>query len=384
MNIEDNKIIMDILNEQNEPVDRKELWLMSGMDTEEFNNAVSYLESTGDIVLLNQNRSKKISLPKSAGYLKATIVRHSGSFCFAHPEDEGMADIFIPGASDKGAMPGDTVMIRNITMEVKGPAGEVYKILEKGSRVITGIYLKNSFEHSKDGYIQPDAGFSHALPIVKGGSLKAKNGDKVKAAVSFDKKTKRINARVIKIYGAADSAKICADAIIDANGIPTKFTVAVKHEAAMAAAMPITDEEMARRLDLRDEPIFTIDGADAKDLDDAISVKKLDRGWELGVHIADVSYYVREGTLLDESAMDRGTSVYFADRVIPMLPVEISNGCCSLNAGTKKLTFSAIMTLDEKADLIDYRFEKSVIVSKVRGVYSEVNEIIDGTASDEL
>ena len=382
MNTEDNKTIIDILNEKNEALDRKELWLMSGMDTEDFNNAVSYLESKGDIIIIKNGKEKKISLPKNEGYLRATIVRHSGSFCFAHPEYESIADVFIPGASDKGAMPGDTVILRNITMEPKGPAGEVYKIIEKGSRIITGIYLKSPY--GKDGMIQPDTGFAHSLPIVKGGSLKAKNGDKVKAAVAFDKKTKKINARVIKIYGAADSAKICADAIIDANGIPTKFTVAVKHEAAMAAAMPITDDEIAKRLDLRDEPIFTIDGEDAKDLDDAISVKKLDNGWELGVHIADVSHYVREGTLLDDSAMDRGTSVYFADRVIPMLPVEISNGCCSLNANTKKLTFSAIMTLDEKAELIDYRFEKSVIVSKVRGVYSEVNKIIDGTADESL
>ena len=384
MNKEDNKLIMEILNGQSEPVERKELWLMSKMDTEDFNNAVSYLESMGDIVTLKEGRVKKVALPKNAGYLKATIVRHSGGFCFAQPEDESVADVFIHGADDKGAMPGDLVLLKNITMEAKGPAGVVHKIIEKGTRVITGVYMKNPLMHNKDGFIEADEGFAHALPIVKGGSLKAKNGDKVKAAVAFDQKTKKIYARVIKIYGRADSAKICADAIIDAAGIPTKFTVPVKREAALAAAMPITDEEIAKRLDLRDEPIFTIDGADAKDLDDAISVKKLAKGWELGVHIADVSHYVREGTRLDESAMDRGTSVYFADRVIPMLPVEISNGCCSLNAGTKKLTFSAIMTLDEKGELVDYRFEKSVIVSKVRGVYSEVNEIIDGTASAEI
>ena len=373
MNKEDNKLIIEILNGQSEPVERKELWLMSKMDTEDFNNAVSYLESMGDIVTLKEGRVKKITLPKNAGYLKATIVRHSGGFC-----------LFIHGADDKGAMPGDLVLLKNITMEAKGPAGVVHKIIEKGTRVITGVYMKNPLMHNKDGFIEADEGFAHALPIVKGGSLKAKNGDKVKAAVAFDQKTKKIYARVIKIYGRADSAKICADAIIDGAGIPTKFTVPVKREAAMAAAMPITDDEIAKRLDLRDEPIFTIDGADAKDLDDAISVKKLAKGWELGVHIADVSHYVREGTRLDESAMDRGTSVYFADRVIPMLPVEISNGCCSLNAGTKKLTFSAIMTLDEKGELIDYRFEKSVIVSKVRGVYSEVNEIIEGSASAEI
>ncbi len=384
MNTEDNNLIMDILAQQSEPVDRKELWLMSGLDTEEFNNAVSCLEGRGEIVLLHENRTKKIALPQMAGYVRATIVRNAGSFCFAHPEEEGLADVYIHSGDEKGAMPGDRVLLKNIRMEERGPAGQVHKLLEKGSRVVTGIYEKGAYGHHKDGFVTPDTGFSHALSVVKGGSLKAKHGDKVKAAIAYDKKSGKITARVIKIYGRADSARICADAIIDAAGIPTKFTVAVKHEAAMAAAQPVTEEEIAKRLDLRDEPIFTIDGEDAKDLDDAISVKKLSNGWELGVHIADVSHYVREGTLLDDSAMDRGTSVYFADRVIPMLPVEISNGCCSLNAGTKKLTFSAILTLDEKAELIDYRFEKSVIVSKVRGVYAEVNAIIDGTADEAL
>ena len=206
----------------------------------------------------------------------------------------------------------------------------------------------------------PDSDYSFHLQIPRGGSLKSKPGDKVKASVYYDQKEKRIYARVIKVYGKAESAKICSDAIIESYGIPVKFPVPVKHEAALAAAMPITDEEVSRRLDLTSEPIFTIDGADAKDLDDAISVKKLENGWELGVHIADVSHYVTKGSRLDEEAQLRGTSVYFSDRVIPMLPVEISNGCCSLNAGTKKLTFSAIMTLDDKAELIDYRFEKTL------------------------
>ena len=251
----------------------------------------------------------------------------------------------------------------------------------EGSGEGSGVIMSESGGKT---YIMPDGDYSFSLRIPQGGSLKSKPGDKVKASVYYDQKERRIYARVIKVYGRADSAKICSDAIIDSYGIPTKFPVPVRHEAALRAGAGITEQELAGRLDLTDEPIFTIDGADAKDLDDAISVKKLAKGWELGVHIADVSHYVTKGSLLDEEAQLRGTSVYFSDRVIPMLPVELSNGCCSLNAGTRKLTFSAIITLDEKAGLVDYRFVKSVIVSKVRGVYSEVNAILDGTADDEL
>ena len=381
MNEKDNEIILSTLAEQTEPVGRQELQILSGiLETEDFNNVISYLELKGQLVIVNR---KKVALPNVAGYVAATIVRLSRGFCFAQPEDGSMDDIFIHASSSKGAMPGDKVLVRNIVMREKGPDGEVFKILEKGSRIITGIVEREKGKAGK-AYVMPDHHFSYHLRIVQGGELKSKNGDKVKAAVNYDPKDKKIYARVIKIYGRADSAKICADAIIDANGIPNKFSVAIKHEAALASARPITEEEIAKRLDLRDEPIFTIDGADAKDLDDAVSVKKLDNGWELGVHIADVSHYVTEGSRLDEEAMERGTSVYFADRVIPMLPVEISNGCCSLNPDVKKLTFSAIMKLDENAELVDYRFEKSVIISKVRGVYSEVNRILDGTASDDL
>lgn len=380
MNKEVNEIVLSTLERFNEPIERRDLQIECGaLENEEFNNALSYLEKRGLIII---NR-KKVGLPRTMGCAAATIVRASRGFSFAAPEEEGLDDIFIHAAATKGAMPGDRVMIKNITLGGKGPSGEVDKILEHGERIITGTVELPDRRNGKT-YIMPDSGFAFHLQIPKGGSLKSKPGEKVKASVYYDQKERRIYARVIKIYGRAESAKICSDAIIDSYGIPTKFPVPVKHEAAMAAAQPITEEEMARRLDLTAEPIFTIDGADAKDLDDAISVKRIEGGWELGVHIADVSHYVTNGSMLDEEARRRGTSVYFSDRVIPMLPVELSNGCCSLNAGTKKLTFSAIMRLDEKAGLVDYRFEKSVIESKVRGVYSEVNAILDGTATDEL
>lgn len=381
MKQEDNEKLLALLQEQGEPMECSELMRLTGFETTRFNNAVAYLESSGDIVSVV--RRKKIALAETAGYYKATIVRQNRWFSFAQPFDADMGDVFVHSSAAKGAMPGDIVLLKKIMDSEKGLSGEIDKILSKGSRIITGV-IEREKGRKGQAYILPDTGFAYQLRIVPGGELKSKDGDKVKAAVAYDPREKRVYARVIHIYGRADSAKICSDAIIDAAGIPTKFSVPVKHEAALKAAEPITEQEIARRLDLRDEPIFTIDGADAKDLDDAISVKKTEKGWELGVHIADVSHYVTEGSSLDEAAMDRGTSVYFADRVIPMLPTEISNGCCSLNAGVKKLTFSAIITLDAKAEIVDYRFEKSVIISKVRGVYSEVNAILNGTADEEI
>ncbi len=380
MKQQDNELILDLLHQQEGPIDRTELLTLSQLDKNSFNNAVSFLESQGDIVVI---RRRMIALPEQANCCRATVVRLNRWFLFVHPDDEKTDDIFVHAASSKGAMPGDRVMIRNIRQDEKGLSGEVDRILTKGVRIITGTVEREGGRKGQ-AYVMPDNGFAYRLRIVQGGELKSKSGDKVKAAISYDQKDKRIYARVIHIYGRADSAKICADAIIDSCGIPSKFSVPVKHEAALRAAQPITEDEMSRRLDLTIEPIFTIDGADAKDLDDAVSVKKTDDGWELGVHIADVSHYVTPGSQLDKCAMDRGTSVYFADRVIPMLPTELSNGCCSLNPGVRKLTFSAMIRLDKKAEIVDYRFEKSVIVSKVRGVYSEVNQIIDGTAAEEL
>ena len=381
MKQEDNELIIKLLEERGEETDRKELMSLSGLSADRFNNAVSLLEAMGDVV--RGEGRKTLALPSQAGYLKGTVVRLNKSFLFVTPDDTVPDDIFVFSSDSRGAMPGDRVLLKNITAGEKGFSGVIDKILQKGSRIITGM-IERERGRTGQAYIVPDGSIGYSVKIIKGGELRSKNGDKVKAAIAYDPKTKHINARVIHIYGRADSAKICSDAIIDSAGIPSKFSVAVKHQAAKKAAEPITAEEISRRLDLTDEAILTIDGADAKDLDDAVSVKRLDDGYELGVHIADVSHYVTEGSLLDEEAMNRGTSVYFADRVIPMLPVEISNGCCSLNAGVKKLTFSCIMKLDKKGDLIDYRFEKSVINSKVRGVYSEVNALFDGSADEAL
>lgn len=377
MKLKTKDIVITTLQRENREISRDELFKLSNIsDKASYNLAISELQEDGDIILI---KNKNVVLSEAMGYVKATILRSSRYFSFARPAD-GSPDIFIPCEKMKDAIPGDVVLLQDIRQEEKGPSGGVFLIVKKGDRLITGMVERYKSKLS----VIADGGFGYSIPIVRGGELRSRDGDKVRAALMYDQHERKLYCRVLSIYGKANSAKICADAIIDRYGIPSEFSKGLRAEAKRVSEEPITAEEIAKRRDLRDEAILTIDSADAKDLDDAISVKKTENGWTLGVHIADVSHYVREGSELDKEAFERGTSVYFADRVIPMLPEELSNGCCSLNSGTDKLTFSAIMNIDQKGNLCDFEFCKSIINSKVRGVYSEVNEILAGTADDEL
>ena len=377
MKLKTKDIVITTLQRENREISRDELFKLSNIsDKASYNLAISELQEDGDIILI---KNKNVVLSEAMGYVKATILRSSRYFSFARPA-AGSPDIFIPCEKMKDAIPGDVVLLQDIRQEEKGPSGGVFRIVKKGDRLITGMVERYKSKLS----VIADGGFGYSIPIVRSGELRSRDGDKVRAALMYDQHERKLYCRVLSIYGKANSAKICADAIIDRYGIPSEFSKGLRAEAKRVSEEPITAEEIAKRRDLRDEAILTIDSADAKDLDDAISVKKTENGWTLGVHIADVSHYIREGSELDKEAFERGTSVYFADRVIPMLPEELSNGCCSLNSGTDKLTFSAIMNIDQKGNLCDFEFCKSIINSKVRGVYSEVNEILAGTADDEL
>ncbi len=377
MKIKTKDIVLDTLQKENREISRDDLFELTHInDRTSYNLAVSELESEGDIILI---KNRTVVLSEALGYVKATILRSSRYFSFARPED-GSADLFIPCEKMKDAIPGDIVLLNDIHEEEKGPAAGVFKIVKKGDRIITGMVERYKSKLS----VIPDGSFGYSIPITKGGELKARDGDKVRAALMYDYHERKLYCRVLNIYGKANSARICADAILDRYGIPSSFSKGLRISARRLSEQPITDEEIAGRRDLRDWDILTIDSADAKDLDDAVSVTATKNGWLLGVHIADVSHYVKEGSDLDKEAFERGTSVYFADRVIPMLPEELSNGCCSLNSGTDKLTFSALMNIDRDGNLCDFEFCKSIINSKVRGVYSEVNEILAGDADAKL
>src|SRR5699024_10347745 len=177
----------------------------------------------------------------------------------------------------------------------------------------------------------------------------------------------------------------CAKAILYGRDVRQEFPEEALAEAAAYDDAVIDAAEAANRMDLRRLPIFTIDSAETKDIDDAISLMKLqDGGFELGVHIADVSHYVKPGSALDDEAFARATSIYYADKVIPMLPTQLSNGICSLNPGVDRLAFSCLMRLDDAGNIHSYQFVKTVIRSRVKGVYKEINALLEDTADDGL
>ena len=346
------------------------------LDKLAFYDALRSLKDRRMILLDREHNAKLIPVGED---VEATLVSLSKNFGFARP-DGGGDDIFIHGSALQGALVGDRIIVGDIRKDDRGPSGRVRRIVEHKPAQTTG-----TVSITDEGIeLIPDNAIRYNLRMRERDLNGAKNGDKVMASLEQDYRGDWAYASVKKVFGSGRTARVCADAIVEQYGIPHVFPQEVLDEAECVGNEPIGDEEYAKRLDLRGEPIFTIDSKDAKDLDDAISVKRTDFGYTLGVHIADVSHYVKEGSAIDEEAINRGTSVYFADRVIPMLPEVLSNGACSLNAGTDKLAFSALIELDKEGHITKYDFKKTIINSKVRGVYSEVNEILDGTASEEI
>lgn len=346
------------------------------LDKLAFYDALRSLKDRRMILLDREHNAKLIPVGED---VEATLVSLSKNFGFARP-DGGGDDIFIHGSALQGALVGDKIIVGDIRKDDRGPSGRVRRIVEHKPAQTTG-----TVSITDEGIeLIPDNAIRYNLRMRERDLNGAKNGDKVMASLEQDYRGDWAYASVKKVFGSGRTARVCADAIVEQYGIPHVFPQEVLDEAERVGNEPISDEEYEKRLDLRGEPIFTIDSKDAKDLDDAISVKRTDSGYTLGVHIADVSHYVKEGSAIDEEAINRGTSVYFADRVIPMLPEVLSNGACSLNAGTDKLAFSALIELDKEGHITKYDFKKTIINSKVRGVYSEVNEILDGTASEEI
>ncbi len=292
----------------------------------------------------------------------------------------GCEDIYIAPEDTRGAMTDDTVLVHRFrhgeSGYTRGNEGEVTKILERGNTEIIGTFTM----HGALGTVRPDNEKIHALVHVSGADIgEARTGDKVAVKIdSFPKRRRTdevyvLSGYITAVFGKAETREANYAAILHRHGIPTEFSDTVIWEAEDSAARKI---EMAGRTDYRALSTLTIDGADAKDLDDAISLEKTTDGWHLYVHIADVSHYVPEGGEVDREAYRRGTSVYFVDKVVPMLPVALSNGACSLNGGEDRYALTAIITMDSAGNPTGYDFKKSVIRSDVRGVYSEVNDLL--------
>ncbi len=317
-------------------------------------------------------------------YFRAEVSRVSPKSGFIRSLDEAPEEFFVRGRDMMGAIPGDVVLARKTAGAEDGRFAEaiVMSVLEMNDSLLTGVITAVGNKLM----VMPDRLCDEPLVISKVSKAAVMHvGDKV--VFSIKKRGERHmdhTVNIVEVFGSCDNAKSGADAYMLSNGLHTVFPDDVLLEAAKIDPDEIDENEVLRRLDLRGEPIFTIDGADTKDIDDAVSIAKTDRCYKLGVHIADVSHYVTKGSTLDEEAFYRGTSIYYADRVVPMLPKELSNGICSLNPQVDRLAFSCLMEVSFEGKLTSYRFEKTVIRSRVKGVYSEVNKIIDGTADDEI
>ena len=314
--------------------------------------------------------------------LLCKVVKLGKNFAFVMLED-GTSDIFIPGRFTKGAMPGDDVLVEKFEHpRVEGSdEGAILAILtEKNDLVGTVRRVEGRLR------FVPDDCPAITMPLARDCEGGAKDGDKVAVEI-LNRGNRQEDHRVgvAMRFGSSDEAKRCAKALLYAKDIRTRFPDKVRDEAKKFEGAEVSEKDCEGRMDLRALPIFTIDSAETKDIDDAISrTRTSDGGFELGVHIADVSNYVKPGTELDNEAFSRATSVYYADQVVPMLPKALSNGICSLNENELRLAFSCLMRLDKEGNLTDYRFVKSIIRSRVKGVYSEINALLAGTADAEI
>lgn len=299
-----------------------------------------------------------------------------GYFGFVICDDEGSSDVFIPGDKLGYALDGDRVLVRidEINSKTKHREGHVLKILERFNKIIVGVIYK---EKDSTFRVRPDKRqFYSKIRIKPEDMMGAEIGSRVAVEITEYTDNGKVYGRVMSVLGDEYSLKSCIEGIIISNGISRDFDDAVKAEADR---IPDAVDDIADRVDLRDKLIFTIDGDDARDFDDAVSLTLLENGnYYLGVHIADVSHYVKEGSALDNEAYNRGTSVYLADRVIPMLPQRLSNGICSLNPSVDRLTLSVFMEINSSGEVVSHKLEKSVICSKERMTYNKVTTLLEG------
>ena len=331
-------------------------------------------EESGEIYL---KRNGKYTLPEKEGFVKGEISISSGNFGFL--DINGQASVFIPGTYLNTAMNGDTVLVRILkeSSDNKKREGEVYKVIKRNRDVIVGI-----FEHNLSfGFVRPrNSPKDIYIPkkLIRG----AKTGDLVAVKVDFwGDEERKPEGGIVSILGSPKDTEALISSLLLNEGIEEKFPNEVLQE--LDKIDEDFSDELENRKDLRHLDIITIDGSDAKDLDDAVYVEKTEDGYKLFVSIADVSYYVRENTELDAEALKRGNSIYLVDRVIPMLPRKLSNNLCSLNPNEDKLTFTVEMDLDKRGKVIKNDFYKSVIKSKYRMTYENVNTILEKDEESE-
>lgn len=365
------------------PLKKEELALIFDIHPTEMPMFYNFLEELEEDGYIGKTKKGKIASPKSMGYFVGKFVAHRKGFGFVESDEEYTQDLFIPAADTNGAMHNDRVVaeITKPATDERRAEGAIIKVLEREITKVVGEFQSNK----TFGFVIADEKkFNKDIYIPKKYFSGAKDGDKVVVQITiWPQAGRKPEGKIIEVLGPKGEKEVEILSIIRAHGLPEEFPKKVLEEA-QKVAVPIPQEEIDRRLDIRDLNIFTIDGEDAKDLDDAISIERLSNGnFKLGVHIADVTHYVHEKSKLDKEALKRATSVYLVDTVIPMLPKTLSNGVCSLNPHEDKLTLSVFMEIDRKGNVKQYDIKETIINSKARMTYTEVSDILEND-DDEL
>ncbi len=369
--------ILDFLSDKAyPPVNIEEMMLMLGIpfdDREELMLILDELIAENSIIKTSR---KKYASPEKLGFLTGTVSLARGGFGFL--QREGLDDVFIPPSSLGGALDGDTVMAETCGRSDRGPECRVIKIIKRRTDLVVG-----TFQQSRNfGFVIPD---DEKIPfdifISKKKFLNARNGQKVVVRITKWHDPKKYNSKpegeVAEVLGFPDAKGVDILSVMRSHGLKEEFPPRVTEQCDNINET-ISDADLAVRKDFREEKIFTIDGVDSRDFDDAVGIEYADGVYTLGVHIADVTHYVTEGSPLDREAFCRGTSVYFPGSVVPMLPKRLSNGICSLNPHEDRLTLSVVMKINKNGEVTDHEICEGIIRSCERMTYDDVTSILEG------
>ena len=369
--------ILDFMSDEDYvPMKAKEIAMIMRVPQNEYHE---FLEVIGKLELelkIEKNRKNRYSLSKKTYYL-GKYRKNAKGFGFVKIEEQE-DEIYISKENSLNALNGDQVLIEIIEEgnKIKRAEGKIVKILKHEKDTLVGTFQNNK----NFGFVVPDdKNFGTDIYISKKNFGKARNNHKVLVKIiKYPEKNKKAEGKIIEVLGNVNEAGVDMLSIIKEHNLPSTFPEPVVDEAKKYGNR-IDEKDIQNRVDLRGKTIFTIDGEDAKDLDDAVSVEKLENGnYKLNVHIADVSYYVKENSLLDKEALIRGTSIYMLGRVIPMLPRELSNGICSLNAGEDRFTLSCSMEINKEGKVLSSEIYKAVICVTERMNYKDVQKILNG------
>lgn len=377
MKEKEQKILEFMQEDDYVPMRAKEIAMLMRVSKNEYNE---FLELIGKLEMelkIQKNRKNRYKVSEKV-YYDGIYKKNQKGFGFVKIE-EREEEVYISKENSLNALNGDRVLIEIIEEKnkVKKAEGKIVRILKREKDTVVGVFQNNK----TFGFVVPDdKNFGSDIYISKKNFGKAKDNHKVLVKITkYPQKDKNAEGKVIEVLGNINDAGVDMLSLIKEHSLPAKFPEQVIEEAKKCGNK-IDEKNISSRIDLRDKIIFTIDGEDAKDLDDAVRVQKLENGnYKLDVHIADVSYYVREKSLLDQEALLRGTSIYMLGKVIPMLPKELSNGICSLNEGEDRFTLSCTMEIDKKGKVISNEIYKAVIKVTKRMNYTDVQSILDGS-----